>query len=336
MNLPFGCIDSKMSYYPWQHSFWQRLQAYRTHLPQALLIHGQAGIGKNHLIWLWGQSLLCQHLTADWLPCGTCQTCRWFKKTEHPDVQILAPEENTMRQISIDRIRELNHFLSLTAYQQQGMRLIVIQEADRLNQAAANALLKLLEEPPVRTLFILITAHFHALLPTIKSRCQHFAMGLPDKIAAIQWLKEKGLGGHAESLLHQAGGAPLLAFQYHDESYQALRHQLAQHWLQPKTWNYFSLAEQFKKDQLLQILTLLQQWVMDLITLKLTDFKYTSFFQEYRQEQTQLLKKHQALTEFDCFSFYKTIQQELKLVHHTIQVRLQLEVLFGRYVALFQ
>lgn len=189
-----------MSYYPWQTAAWHTLQAYRTHLPQALLVHGQAGIGKTHLVWLWAQSLLCQNAShhADHLPCGTCQHCRWFQKSEHPDVQILAPEENTMRQISIERIRALRDFLGFTTYQRHGRRIIFIQEADRLNIAAANALLKMLEEPPERTLFLLVTAQFHALLPTIKSRCQHFALGLPDKILSIQWLKEKGLT-HTES-----------------------------------------------------------------------------------------------------------------------------------------
>ncbi len=71
-----------------------------------------------------------------------------------------------------NQIRELSEYLELSAHQEKGRRIVLIEPADSLNQAASNALLKILEEPPENTLFILVTSQAQKLIATIRSRCQ--------------------------------------------------------------------------------------------------------------------------------------------------------------------
>lgn len=111
--------------------------------------------------------------------CGKCASCHLFEsEAGHPDVMILIPE-GKMNLIKIDSIREVIAFLSQTSMR-GGLRVVLLTEADALNIASQNALLKSLEEPGEKALIILLTDKPHLLLPTIKSRCQRIKQkGLP-------------------------------------------------------------------------------------------------------------------------------------------------------------
>jgi DNA polymerase-3 subunit delta' len=102
-------------------------------------------------------------------PCGRCGACRRIARGIHPDVLRIAPAGTV---IKIDQIRELAQFLALKPYAGR-TRVVLIADAQALNIAAGNALLKMLEEPPERNVLILTTARASDLLPTIVSRCQH-------------------------------------------------------------------------------------------------------------------------------------------------------------------
>ncbi|WP_278501357.1 LysR substrate-binding domain-containing protein, partial [Paraburkholderia fungorum] len=78
--------------YPWQADDWNRLQQLRGHWPHALLLHGQAGIGKLRFAQHLAQGLLCEAQQANGEPCGTCVACNWFTQGNHPDYRIVVPE----------------------------------------------------------------------------------------------------------------------------------------------------------------------------------------------------------------------------------------------------
>src|SRR3990167_4849307 len=145
---------------------WNNLQKYKAQqrLPHALLFVGE-GIGKKELSLALAQQLLCQTQNT----CGTCHACHLFVSGTHPDFFLITPQEHG--QIKIEQIRQLSEALQQTA-QQGGYRVVVVEQAHAMNVAAANALLKTLEEPGNNTIIMLLTERVAFLAATLRSRCQ--------------------------------------------------------------------------------------------------------------------------------------------------------------------
>ena len=153
-------------------------------MPHALLIHEAPGTGGD---WLasWAAALvLCEGGNAT--PCGECVACRRVANLQHPDVSWVRPQEES-RQIRIEQVRELSAELSLTSHG-GGYKVGIIAPADALNRFAANALLKTLEEPPARTLLILVATEPSRLPPTVLSRCQRIRLRAPARAESVAWL----------------------------------------------------------------------------------------------------------------------------------------------------
>lgn len=196
---------------PWQAAEWaqlhQALQADRLH--HALLFAGGEGIGKSQLALVLAHRLICQTQAA-FSACGKCKSCLLLKAHTHPDLLLVEPEAPG-KAIRIDPIRQVNHFLSQTA-QQGGRKVVVIQPAEAMNTASANALLKNLEEPAGNAHILLVTHQPSALLSTIKSRCRMLVLPEPAQDKVLPWLEPQCTGRtSAEALLRLAGGAPLKA-----------------------------------------------------------------------------------------------------------------------------
>ncbi|MBF0271998.1 MAG: DNA polymerase III subunit delta' [Magnetococcales bacterium] len=139
----------------------------------AWLFHGPEGVGKRTTALAWIQSLFCLRPvtgTAGVAGCGECVSCRKCAEGNHPDLQRLELLEKKSR-ISVDQVRELTRFIAFTPME-SAWKAAIVDDASLMNDAAANALLKTLEEPPSGSLLILITNRPGALLPTIRSRCQ--------------------------------------------------------------------------------------------------------------------------------------------------------------------
>lgn len=145
------------------------------------------------------QQLFCE-ADASQRPCGECRGCRQIETQRHPDTVWLEPEMKS-RVIGIEAIREANHFLRQTAFE-GGWKSAVFMHADRMNEAAANAFLKTLEEPPPQVLLLLITESPQALLPTIISRCRMVSLaggGAAQESSAVEkamldWLRRREPG----------------------------------------------------------------------------------------------------------------------------------------------
>lgn len=199
----------------WQVSAWQRVthQYLNDKLPHALLASGMAGIGKRLFVYRLVAWLLCQNKVIDGRPslgaCGACENCRLFKDTKehlHPDVQTLP--KSGERAIKIDDIRQLQDFFNGT---HKGIRLVIIDNSETMTVAAANALLKTLEEPNAGIYLILITDMPARLLPTIKSRVQNLPLTDIDHTASYDYVKQAALDNDPDLLLNLADFAPLAA-----------------------------------------------------------------------------------------------------------------------------
>jgi DNA polymerase-3 subunit delta' len=273
-----------MAPYPWQMTMWARLQAERAHLPHALLLYGKSGTGKLDFARQLAQSLLCQSPAADGLPCRQCQACTWFEQQGHPDFRLVSPtagiepktdEEGGDRKpakvskyIVIDQIRELTDFVSLTSHQ-AGLRIVAIAPAERMNAAAANALLKTLEEPPPNTLLLLVADQPGRLPATILSRCRKELLPAPGRDASLRWLKEQAVAD-APLWLALANDAPLAARDLAQREEVALRRSLLEQLAKPGQMDPLALAEKLEKTDRALVVGWLQQWIYDLISSKLT------------------------------------------------------------------
>ncbi|HEX7417896.1 MAG TPA: hypothetical protein VF315_07575, partial [Steroidobacteraceae bacterium] len=150
-------------------------------LPHAVLIQGSAGVGAQVLAQQLAQLCLCRGPSPQ--PCGQCLDCRQVAAHEHPDCHEVIPLEDS-KQIRIEQIRELASELALTSHR-PGYKIGLLWPADALNRNAANALLKTLEEPPPRTLLVLVAAVPSRLPATLLSRCQRVRIAAPERAQSL-------------------------------------------------------------------------------------------------------------------------------------------------------
>lgn len=194
--------------YPWLQAPWQQWQRLQQRLGHAYLFAAPHGIGIERFVSLVAQTLLCDQHTA----CGQCSGCHLFSSGQHPDFFHLTLQEEK-KEISVDQVRELVYKLNETSHQ-GGYRVAWVEGPEYLNQSAFNALLKTLEEPGERTLFILSTHQLARLPATIVSRCQKLSFAAPDLKTAQAWLQQQNPQAD-EALIKRAlrlnWGAPIEA-----------------------------------------------------------------------------------------------------------------------------
>ena len=203
-----------MTALPWHVEDWARLQARRERdaLPHALLLCGSAGLGKRVFAQRFVRGLLCaQPVGGD--ACGQCRSCLLLAAGTHPDLVELTyglRKDGTPRsEIVVDQVRDLSARLAMNS-QFGGWQVACIDPADAMNPAAANALLKTLEEPSTHTLLILLADAPWRLPQTIRSRCQRVDFHPPAAEQALAWLRAEGVDDGALAL-SAAGGNPGLA-----------------------------------------------------------------------------------------------------------------------------
>ncbi|XOV78172.1 MAG: AAA family ATPase [Aestuariibacter sp.] len=156
----------------------------RGKLHHGLIFHGKQGVGKAELCKSLAKLLLCKGTEAN-KPCGTCQSCKLFVAENHPDfIQVVADKS-----IGVDAVRGAISQLLHTS-QLSGSKVLFVDQAQLMTVAAANALLKTLEEPTANTYILLTCQSLHELLPTVLSRCEKHAVAVTDKGQVINWLQQ--------------------------------------------------------------------------------------------------------------------------------------------------
>jgi DNA polymerase-3 subunit delta' len=262
---------------PWQQPLWEHLCSYiaQKRIPQALLITGNKGLGKQLLAHQFAVALFCATPQANGTACGHCSSCLLVNAETHPDFIQLQPEEPG-KSITIGQIRSLITRLTLKP-QFDTYRVVIINPADKMNNAAANAFLKCLEEPTERTLIILISEKPAKLPATIISRCQKLTVATPDKETVAGWLAKTLQSKSPLAPLLQRGdllcnvslaqGAPLLALDYANDQTLALRNECFNAWtaIAKQHKSPVILAEDWQKLPASPLIFWMTSWIIDLV-----------------------------------------------------------------------
>lgn len=235
-------------------------------LAHAYLFEGTEGVGKKATALALIEAVFCGKEEG----CGACPSCRKIAALQHPDLHLVEPDGAF---IKIDQIRDLQKDLSYRPFEAP-KKACIIDGAERFNQAAGNALLKTLEEPPGNALIILVTAQSSGVLPTILSRCQrlHFQT-LPEETIAA-YLGRNGIDGEAARIAASlAGGSMKKALEISKETTLSDRKQFLERLtglsLREIT-PLFSAAEELAadKDKVMELLELLTSFLRDILLLK--------------------------------------------------------------------
>lgn len=188
--------------------------------PHAVLMFGQPGIGKRTLANLLAQSLFCVGQSK---PCGVCAACARYAAGSHPDAHRVIAKKS----IGVDEIRQLTVSLHAAAYE-GGWKTAIIEDAGAMTVQAQNSLLKTIEEPPAKTVFLLTAVSAGQMLPTVRSRCRPVRM-LPMAVSDVaSVLHARGVGSDRAGALAELSAGSVgdaLALEC-DEAFWALRTRL--------------------------------------------------------------------------------------------------------------
>ena len=280
-----------MSLYPWQEKAWADLKKANAKQHHAYLFIGSLGSGLERFASIFATSLICRNLTDTMQACGECQDCQWIS-TEHPNLKIInnKAEDGTLKNISIESIRNLKHFFDLSSHTIGGNKVILINNTESLTLNAANALLKILEEPPVNSYLILTTDNISSLLATIVSRCLIVPTSRPSREEAESFLKVEGFE-NLSSQLPLFSNLPLdvIAHQSNNDLFNTIINEFEK----GKDFELMAIESKWLSGEFKETISLLQKWLYDIFLFKMT----TKFcFFESKKEHIKKLSKAADIT----------------------------------------
>ena len=276
------------------------------------------------------------------MACGTCASCRLYQVGNHPDLRMLevgqeeegpasgAADEDAgspkkaSRQISVERVRTLVDFVTLTSHR-GGVKVVLIAPAEAMHPSAANAVLKILEEPPGDTYFLLVSHQPERLLPTIRSRCFHLTFALPNPEPTLEWLKGQGIE-RGELALAQGGYAPLAAIdRARDETFWSRRKALLDT-LVSSEFDPLRAADCAEDIDGAVVSILLSQWAYDIAALK--SGGKVRYHLDYAASVEGIAC---AMSTSGLMSWYDSVIQFGRVAQHPLNKRLAMESLLSGY-----
>jgi DNA polymerase-3 subunit delta' len=239
-------------------------------VPHAFLFYGAEGIGKRTTALVFAKALNCEKGGAD--ACDACTSCRKIESGNHPDILIIEPEGQFIKVADIKGLQDRMRFRPLEG----ARRVVIIDDAERMNITSANSLLKTLEEPSPTNVFILVTSRPHLLPLTIPSRCHRLRFNpvQRDIIAAFLEKEHALASDKALILAASAGGSIGRALSLHKGDYLALRDsilgRISKGILDPL--GCLALAGELAGDRedIQEALDILKTWYRDLLVFKET------------------------------------------------------------------
>ena len=305
-------------------SWWSVAFPTLTRRPSALMLVGPSGIEKTGFGREIAAAMLCESpLQDDHSACGACQSCQWMRSAQHPDFRWIQPdalaaeygnleesaqdmestelaevgagEKKKSQEIRIEQIRSLSGFANVGAHR-GGLRIVLVNPANRMNYAAANALLKTLEEPTENLMFILVADGLRGIPPTILSRCQRLRLPISDAEVGRMQLKK-------------------------NESAQWLLAALTAEVVEPLRW-----AERAGKSSPVDVLELLQRWMNDVARVRLG--VAPRLFIEHHQALQAHAERLRSPQRFS--SAMADMQRQRALAEHPLNPRLFFETIFER------
>jgi DNA polymerase-3 subunit delta' len=246
---------------PWFNQYLARLDLESLH--HAFLIGGKEGVGKKNFSLLLSQLILCKERNK-FMPCDGCQACKLFISSNHPDFYVIKMEEDK-KKISINQIKELQTKFYESSFL-GGNKIFLVELAEFLSNDAADSLLKILEEPPDNTYFIITSNRTKQLSATIRSRCSEVFISNPSVQEIEDWLNQENTSNSDLKLaLNLASGRPLKVKELLDDNILDSRNgfisEISQLIKQGK--NIISLSEEWSKDPKALIFKL--EWMSNLV-----------------------------------------------------------------------
>ena len=355
--------------HPWLLPLWHQVLALGERLPHAILITGAPGLGKRDFAESLAARLLCASSAVSTAvshvhtgeACGHCTACKWFAAGTHPDFKRIVPDsevdadaaEDTpaespedkegstkekSRQIRIEQIRAVFDALTVTATTEGGHSVVIIDPAEAMNAVTANALLKLLEEPPERCTLVLVSSAPRQLLPTIRSRCQQWPVPRPSQSEYENW--RATAGGVSETLLAVTGGLPLAAKRLADKGFEPFLERFIKD-IATSSIDPLGLAAQWenwlKKDKTTRkvgfhlgiLVDWMQRWASDIASLRLGG--RVRYFPSQAARLGVLSSRMTPLSAGTCHSEFINFR---RAASHPLNLRLFLEDMLTRYARL--
>ncbi len=297
------------------------------HISHAYLFTGPEGVGKTTLARVFAQALLCE---GEEPSCGECRSCRHVAAGVHPDMRLVEPQEGLLR---VEQVREVTREVSRRPVEAR-RRVFILTHMERAHPAAANALLKTLEEPPAHVVIILTAPAEEAILSTLVSRCRVMALR-PVPEEEIRRALEERWGEppeRARLLARLSGGRPGWAIRAReDEAFWALRDtafdlvatfaQNGTRWVRLEAAEQWSRADREKRETLLSLLQLI--------------YRDTLVIQEGEPDAIRNVDKEEVLAEWaerfprdKVREFIRRLMDVQQYMQKNINVRLALDVLF--------
>jgi DNA polymerase III subunit delta' len=316
-------------------------------VPHALLFTGIEGVGKQSTAVTFAMACNCtgnnsenksgqvdnqvsggdstRNRSRTTIPCVNCRSCRKIESNSHPDIIRIKPSGVF---IKIDQIRTLCQTLALKPYEAR-TRVVLISDAQAMNPAAGNALLKVLEEPPTGTVLILVANHTSDLLPTIVSRCRHIRFNpISNKNIESALVHEHGLDPEIATIIAAMAGGSLS---------QAL-HMYRTNWINRRNWliseldslssksigRLLAFGEQLarNKDAVSEVLEVMKSWLRDLVIGKIYPEKI--IHQDLAQNAHKISQK---MSINSLLSKIDTIQSTQNAIQTGTNIRLAMEIM---------